>query len=73
MAFSTSAGIGRPPEARALIPGSRKTGTHALLDHRALELRKDTHHLKHRPAGRRRGVEALLMQEQVNASGVDFG
>jgi hypothetical protein len=43
------------------------------LNHRALELGKYAHHLKHRLAGRGRGVEALLMQEQVDPQGVQFG
>jgi hypothetical protein len=33
---------------------------------RALELSKHAEHLKHRLAGRPLGVEALLMQKQVN-------
>jgi hypothetical protein len=42
------------------------------LDDRALELRKDTKHLKHGLAARRRGVDALLMQEQIDTGGMDF-
>jgi hypothetical protein len=44
--------------------GPRHAGHHALADDRALELSEDAEHLKHRVAGRRRGVEALLMQVQ---------
>jgi hypothetical protein len=47
--------------------------THALLYHCALELGENAHHLKHGLAGRRRGVEALLMQEQVDAQGMQLG
>jgi hypothetical protein len=46
--------------------GPRHAGHHALADDRALELGKDAEHLKHRLAGRRLGVEALLMQKQGN-------
>jgi hypothetical protein len=42
------------------------------LNDRALELGEDAKHLKHGFAARRCGVNALLMQEQVNTSGVDF-
>jgi hypothetical protein len=42
------------------------------LDHRALGLGEYAHHLKHRLAGRRRGVETLLVQEQVNAERVQL-
>jgi hypothetical protein len=31
---------------------------------------KDAHHLKHRPAGGRGGIKALLMQEQIDAFGM---
>jgi hypothetical protein len=37
-----------------------------------LKLGEDAKHLKHGLAARRCGVDALLMQEQVNASGMDF-
>jgi hypothetical protein len=43
-----------------------------LANHRAFELGKHTQHLEHRSAGRRRRVEALLVQEQVDALGVEF-
>jgi hypothetical protein len=48
-----------------LILDPPKPGTDSFLNHRALELGKHAHHLKHRLAGRRRGVEALLVQEKV--------
>jgi hypothetical protein len=44
------------------LPPSQRPGADSFLDDAALELGKDAHHLKHRLAGRRRGVEALLMQ-----------
>jgi hypothetical protein len=40
------------------------------LDHGALELSKHAQHLKHRLACWRRRVEALLMQEQIDAQRV---
>jgi hypothetical protein len=52
--------------------GSAQTGHDALTDHRALELSKYPQHLKHGPAGWCRRIEALLMQEQVDALGVQF-
>jgi hypothetical protein len=42
------------------------------LDHGTLELRKHTHHLKHRLTGWRRRVEPLLTQEQINAEGMQL-
>src|SRR3954447_11921294 len=41
--------------------GPSNARIHPLADHRALELSEHAHHLKHRLAGRRRGVDALLM------------
>jgi hypothetical protein len=53
----------RPTKTLPLAPGPRKPGTDAFLNHGAFELSKYAHHLKHRLAGRRRGVEPLLAQE----------
>src|SRR5262245_20405493 len=50
----------RTPEAFTLISGSRKPGTDSFRNHRALELGKHAHHLKHRLPGGCRGVEPLL-------------
>jgi len=44
-----------------------------FLNNRALELGKYAEHLKHRLAGRRRGVEALLVQVQLDPERVQFG
>jgi hypothetical protein len=52
--------------------GSAQAGHDPLSDHRAFELGEHTQHLEHRPAGRRRCIEALLVQEQVDALGVEF-
>jgi hypothetical protein len=57
----------------ALILGPRKAGTDTFLNHGALEFGKHAHHLKHRLAGGRRGVDALLVKVQVDLEGVDFG
>jgi hypothetical protein len=54
-----------PAELLALIPGPPKACAHPLLDHRPLELGEHAHHLEQGLAGRRRGVETLLVQEQV--------
>ena len=45
---------------------------HPLTDEFALELREYSQHLKHRPARGRRRVEALLMQEEIDALGVQL-
>ncbi len=42
-------------------------------DHGAFELREDAHHLKHRLAGWRRGVEALLMEHEVDSERAQLG
>jgi hypothetical protein len=52
----------RPTKPLPLAPGPRKSGADAFLNHGALELGKYAHHLKHRLAGRRRGVEPPLQQ-----------
>jgi hypothetical protein len=58
---------------RSACPGScpRHACTNALSERRSLELREDAHHLEHSLAGRRRGVEALLVEIEVDAQG-DF-
>jgi hypothetical protein len=53
--------------------GPSNARIHPLADHRALELGEDAHHLEHGLARRRRGVDALLMQEQVDAQAVQLG
>jgi hypothetical protein len=55
------------------LPGSPKPGADSFLDHRPLELREYAHHLKHGLAGWRHGVQALLVQEKVNAKRVQLG
>src|SRR5262249_49938283 len=50
-------------EAFTLAPGPRKASTDSFRNHRPLEFGKYAHHLKHRFACRRRGVEPLLAQE----------
>jgi hypothetical protein len=55
--------IRRPTKTLPLAPGPRKPGADAFLNHGALELSKYAHHLKHRLACRRRGVEPLLARE----------
>ena len=54
----------------ALTTGTRKAGADSFLNHRSLKLGEHAHHLKHGLAARRRGVQALLMQEQVDMEGV---
>ena len=56
----------------SFVPGPRQARPHSLLDDRALKLGEYPHHLEHGLAGRGRGVEALLMQEQVDPERVQF-
>jgi hypothetical protein len=49
-----------------------RTRQDLLADHRPLELGKDAHHLEHRPTGRRGGIKALLMQERIDAFGMEI-
>jgi hypothetical protein len=65
-------GYPRPAEVLALTASPFHACADTLLDDRALELGEDTKHLKHGLAPRRGGVDALLMQEEVDANGVDF-
>jgi hypothetical protein len=65
-------GYPRPPEPFSFALGPRQASTDSFLDHGALELGKHAHHLKHRLTGRRSGVEPLLMQEQVDAKGMQL-
>ena len=48
-------------------------GLDALLNHRSFELRKDPHHPKESLPGRRGGIDALLMNEEINFLCVDLG
>jgi hypothetical protein len=50
-----------------------KPSTDPFLDHRSFELSEDAHHLEHRLTGRRRGVEALLVQIEVDLGRVQLG
>jgi hypothetical protein len=61
-----------PAELNAISLGPAQAGHDPFPDHRAFELGKHPEHLEHRPAGWRRRIEALLMQEQVDALGVEF-
>src|SRR3954469_3017310 len=45
---------------------------HALADHGTLELSEDAHHLKHCLAGRRRSVDSLLVEKEVDAQGMQL-
>jgi hypothetical protein len=61
---SASSGLigGRPQ----CLPLALALGLHPLTDHGPLELGKDAHHLKHRLSGRRRRVDTLLVQKQLD-------
>jgi hypothetical protein len=50
----------------------RHAGYYGPADHAALELGNQPEHLKHRPPSRRAGVEALLMQIEVDLLGVEL-
>jgi hypothetical protein len=71
--FSSSGASRGSAELLALAYGPLKAGTDPFLDHGPFELGKYAHHLKHCLAGRRRGVEPLLMQVEVNPQRVNFG
>ena len=62
----------QPPTAETdpLLFRSREPSEHPLSDHGPFELGKNTHHLKHCPTRRCGGIEALLMQEKIDAFGV---
>src|SRR5262249_5961712 len=62
-----------PTKPLSSILGPRKPGTDSFLDHRPLEFGKHAHHAEQRLAGRRSCVDALLMQEKVNAERMDLG
>jgi hypothetical protein len=47
---------------RAIL-GSPKASADSFCDHRSLKLSEHAHHLKHRLAARRCGVQALLVQK----------
>jgi hypothetical protein len=54
------------PETFSLILRPRKASLDPFDYNAALELGKDAKHLKHRLPGWRAGIEALLMQIQIN-------
>jgi hypothetical protein len=63
--------VGRP----SLLPLCASTieaGLDPLPDHGALEFGEHAHHLKHRFAGRRRRIEPLLMEHEVNSERVQL-
>ena len=59
-------GYRRPPQAFALTTGPRNPGADSFLNHRPLKLGENAHHLKHRLARRRGGVDALLVKEKID-------
>ena len=72
MDCSTSAAIfGRPPQL-ALGLGSGHARLDPLLDHGPLELGEDAQHPEHGLAGWRGGVDALLVEVELDVLGVQF-
>ena len=61
-----------PTEGLAGSLGALPAGTPPLLNHPALEFREYASHLKHRLACRGGGVDALLMQIQVDILSVNL-
>jgi hypothetical protein len=55
-----------PAETLSLSLSPCKPSPHPFLDHRSLELGEHAHHLEQRLARRRRRVDPLLMQEEVD-------
>jgi hypothetical protein len=60
----------RPAKPFALATSPPKARTDSFLNHRPFKLGKNAHHLEHGLPGWCRGIEALLMQKQVNAQRV---
>jgi hypothetical protein len=56
-----------------LAPGPRKPGADPFLNHRALKLSKDAHHLEQGLAGWRGRIEALPMQEEIDPQRMQLG
>src|SRR5262249_52433783 len=52
--------------------GPRQAGHHAFLDDGPLELGEHAQHLEEGLAGRRRGIDPLLMEIQAQALGMDL-
>jgi hypothetical protein len=66
-------GYARPAKSFALVLGPPKPGADSFCDHRPFKLGKHAHHLKHGLSARRRGVQALLVEEQIDMEGVQLG
>jgi len=73
MRVSSSAAMPRSAKLFALILGPPKPGADTFLNHCPLKLGEYAHHLEQRLAGRRRGVEALLVQKEVDMKRVQLG
>ena len=58
---------GRVPELFSLRPRPNEARPRSFPGHRRLKFGKDAVHLKQRPARWRRGIERLLVQEQIDA------
>jgi hypothetical protein len=65
MRVSSSGASRRPAQRLTFILGSPQAGTDTFLDHRALKLGEDSHHLEKRLAGWRRRVDTLGLEEQI--------
>jgi hypothetical protein len=73
ISFFECVGNWGPPEALSFTSGPRKPGADSFCNHRPFEFGKHAQHLKHRLASGRRGVGALLAQEQVDLQRVQLG
>ena len=62
----------RPAERLSFRSGPRQTSMNPLLDDVGLELREYADHAKHGLARRRGGIQRLLVQEQVDAGGLQL-
>jgi hypothetical protein len=72
LALGQALGRGRTAQPHALGAGASETGMDTLSDNRALELGEYTEHLKQGAAGRRRGIDTLHMQIEIDTVGVDL-
>jgi len=63
----------RPAKRFAFADSPAKPSADTFCDHRALKLAEYAEHLKHGLVARRRGVQSLLVQKQVDAKRVQLG
>ncbi len=63
----------RPPEAPPLRPGPAQTGHHAVSYQISLKLGDGRKDMEQKPTRRRRGVDRLIQDDQVDPEGLELG